>query len=66
MSPDPKAKWWTVDDVAEYLGLAHLTIIQYHQNRMIPYRDRRSSTLLWRPVRIIEWAAETGRRPIAR
>lgn len=54
MSPDPAAEWWTVDDVAAYLKIAHLTVIQYHQQGRIPRRDRRSTTLLWRPQRIIE------------
>lgn len=54
MSPDPNAEWWTVDDVAAYLKIAHMTVIQYHQQGKIPRRDKRSKTLLWKPRRIID------------
>jgi predicted site-specific integrase-resolvase len=60
--PDPNAEWWNVDDVAEYLKIAHMTVIQYHQDGKIPRRDKRSKTLLWRPETITSWRPEPVER----
>lgn len=62
-SPDPGAEYWTVDDVAAYAGLAHLTIIQYHARGQMPRRDKRTSTLLWRPDRIRAWRPQAEDQP---
>lgn len=63
MSADPNAEWWDVNDVAEYLKLAHGTVIAYHQEGKIPRRDRRSRTLLWKPQRIIDAFPNPPERP---
>jgi hypothetical protein len=65
--PDPAADWWTVKDVASYLGVSVHTVTSYRSRRQMPDPDRViGRTPVWQPTRIIEWHAERpghGGRP---
>lgn len=57
--PDPSAEWWTIDDVARYLGVARDTVHSYRSRRQMPAHEQQyGRTALWRPATITSWAAE--------
>ncbi|QYN41081.1 helix-turn-helix domain-containing protein (plasmid) [Pseudonocardia sp. DSM 110487] len=62
---DPDAEWWTVDDVALYLGVKPRTVVAYRSVGSLPEPDRRvGRRVLWRPRHIIEWrAGRSGDEP---
>lgn len=55
------ADWWTVADVAAYLGIMPNSVRHYLRLRLplrhpFPVEDRRfGATLVWRPQTVIRW-----------
>lgn len=49
--------WWTVRDVAAYLGIAESTVRAYLVRGQMPPTDRRlGKSHLWQPTTIRAWA----------
>jgi transposase len=64
--PDPADDWWTVPDVAAYLGVSEATVRRYRhrprENGGLPPEDRKfGQSPAWRPATITAWN-ETERR----
>lgn len=62
---DPGAEWWTLDDVAAYLGVKKATARRYRMpdrgKGSLPREDRMfGRTPAWRPATVIAWN-ERGR-----
>jgi predicted DNA-binding transcriptional regulator AlpA len=60
--------WWTVADVARYLGVKDSTVRTYVSRGDMPPPDRRMGQRvnLWKPQTIIRWNAKRprkGKRP---
>lgn len=51
--------WWTLDDVAEFLGVEPSTVRSYVVRGQIPEPDHRlgQRMSLWRPSTIRDWAS---------
>lgn len=57
-APDPDADWWTVEDVAAYLGVARNTVHAYRSRAQMPAPEHQyGQTRLWRPATITGWQA---------
>lgn len=57
--PDLDADWWTIRDVADYLGVAPGTVTSYlGRAQMPPPEQRYARTPLWRPDTIVRWHAQ--------
>jgi predicted DNA-binding transcriptional regulator AlpA len=55
-APDPEADWWTMPDIASYIGVALSTVSSYRTRGQMPPPDQTiGRTPVWRPSRIIEW-----------
>jgi hypothetical protein len=57
---DPAADWWTMDDVAAYLGIAPESARRYRSRPLtgggLPKEDRMfGRTPAWKPATIIDW-----------
>jgi hypothetical protein len=67
--PDPSAEWWTISEVAAYLGLRVATVSSYRIRGQMPEPDvTLGRTHAWRPSKIIAWHEKrprpgTGGRP---
>lgn len=58
---DPAAQWWTIADVAAYLGVKEITARGYQGHRRLPSGDRMTGpTPAWNPSTVIAWN-ESGR-----
>lgn len=56
--PDLTAEWWTVHEVAAYLGVARNTVHAYRSRSQMPEPDQRyGKTDMWRPATITAWHA---------
>lgn len=54
--PDPKRRWWTTTDVAEYLRITPGTVSNYLYRRKMPLPSWTvGRTPCWTPRRIINW-----------
>jgi hypothetical protein len=58
--PDPGADWWTMDDIAAYLGVKVASVRRYRarprERGGLPPEDRMiGRTPVWRPATIIRW-----------
>lgn len=55
-TPDPNAEWWTVSDIADYLGVETNTVSTYRARGQMPDADQQiGRTRVWKPRRIIDW-----------
>ena len=56
--------WWTVADVANYLGIKDSTVRTYVSRGDMPPPDRRMGQRvnLWKPQTIIRWHAKRPRK----
>jgi Helix-turn-helix domain len=56
--------WWTVANVARYLGIRPSTVRTYVSRGDMPPRDRRMGQRvnLWKPQTIIRWNAKRPRK----
>lgn len=57
---DPAADWWTMDDIAAYLGVAPATARRYRgrepEHGGLPPEDRMfGRTPAWRPATVTAW-----------
>jgi hypothetical protein len=57
---DPSAEWWTLDDIAAYLGVKPATARRYRMpdrgKGSLPAEDRMfGRTPAWKPATIIAW-----------
>lgn len=56
--PDLNAEWWTVHEVAAYLGVARNTVHAYRARNQMPAPEQQyGKTWLWRPATITAWHA---------
>lgn len=58
--PDPEAQWWTLADVAAYLGVKLETVHRYRKRPrdkggLPPEDDKVSRTPVYYPATVIEW-----------
>jgi hypothetical protein len=65
-APDPSADWWTMDDVAAYLGLKVESVRRYRSRALanggLPKEDRKfGQSPAWKPETIVRW--HEGGRP---
>lgn len=62
--PNLHADWWTLSDIAEYLGVEVKTVRTWLNKRLpkgnpFPEPDHRFGTeRVWRPATIVAWNAE--------
>lgn len=57
------ADWWTVEDVASYLGISSSTVRAYVVRDQMPAPDRRMGRMqLWRPKTIRTWHEKRPRK----
>lgn len=59
-SPDPAAEWWTLAEVAAYLGVKPVTVYRYRKRPLeeggLPPEDAMiSRTPVYRPATVITW-----------
>jgi predicted DNA-binding transcriptional regulator AlpA len=55
-APDTDADWWTIPEVAAYLGVSASTVSAYRARNQMPAPDRViGRTPVWRPKRIVTW-----------
>ncbi len=53
---DPNAEWWTIADVAEFLGVRDTTVSTYYLRGQMPQPDNRfARSPVWRPSTVVEW-----------
>jgi len=58
-SPDPDADWWSIEDIATYLGVAPSTVSSYRSRGQMPAAERHfARTPVWRPATITAWHAQ--------
>lgn len=54
--PDPSAEWWTIQEVAAFIGVVPGTVSAYlHEGRMPDPERRVGQSPIWRPAAIVEW-----------
>jgi hypothetical protein len=59
--PDPKADYWDMQQIADYLGVKLRTVWTYRTRATLPAEDRKfGNSPAWRPATIITWNT-TGR-----
>jgi predicted DNA-binding transcriptional regulator AlpA len=55
--PDPGKAYWTVNDIAEYLGVKPKSVREYKTRKDLPEpMDKVGQSSVWDPKAIIEWA----------
>lgn len=60
---DLPTDWWTVEDVATYLGISASTVRAYVARDQMPAADRRMGRMqLWQPKTIRSWDEKRPRK----
>ncbi len=65
MTPDPTQDYWSVSEVAAFLGIKAHSVAHYADTGLMPEPDLRVGAKrlrLWRPATIITWASKRPRK----